>query len=392
MLSKLPDYIIKIIETLESNNFEAYCVGGAVRDILIGIAPFDFDIATNAPTDAVMRLFERHIPTGIKHGTVTVIVDNNAVEITTYRIESEYTDSRHPDKIHYASTITEDLSRRDFTINAIALNKSIVDPFNGQADINLKTIRAVGNPNTRMCEDALRILRAFRFSSQLDFEIEKNTLESCVSNARLLNKISRERIYSELKKMLTGKKPHIISTLINNNILSFLGLYPSHIPKTIDSLDNILPLRLAVLCYYCAIHSETLLKNLHADTKTINKTSVFEHFLYNAPPESPVEFKKVFYCLCEDEWHSLLNARRLLFNEDNFFLDYYTTKIISEKQPYKISMLNISGNDLKKIGFKGRQLGKELERILDFCCRFPNKNEKEQLEKLAVDDFKQSLY
>lgn len=209
---KIPHELKKMNELFEKAGFEAYLVGGAVRDMILQKEETDWDLATNATPEQVMSIFHRVIPTGIAHGTVTVLFMNRQIEVTTYRTESDYSDGRHPDKVEYSKNIDEDLSRRDFTMNAIAANLAtgcIKDPFDGCTDIKNKIIRTVGNAIDRFTEDGLRPVRAIRFSAQLGFEIEKNTLEA-ISNPSVMQKtsgISIERFRDELIKMLKADKP-----------------------------------------------------------------------------------------------------------------------------------------------------------------------------------------
>ncbi|MBQ4122015.1 MAG: hypothetical protein IJD35_08370, partial [Clostridia bacterium] len=205
----LSDGAKTLLEQLNQNGYEAFVVGGCVRDMLMGITPHDYDITTSATPDEVKRVFENYhvIETGLKHGTVTVMVNGEPVEITTYRIESTYSDSRHPDGVMFTRSLTEDLARRDFTVNAIAYNPTvgIVDPFDGQQDIQKKILRCVGIPHERFSEDALRILRLLRFASVLGFEIEAETADAAFCLKKKLVHVSAERIQVELCKLLCGK-------------------------------------------------------------------------------------------------------------------------------------------------------------------------------------------
>lgn len=209
---KIPEKLVKVSKFFSDNGFKSYLVGGAVRDMLMGKACHDYDIATNATPAQVMKIFRNVIPTGIAHGTVTIHIFGLELETTTFRTEAEYTDGRHPDNVKYAQTIEEDLSRRDFTMNAIAAELStgkITDPFNGQSDIKSRIIRTVGNPLERFSEDGLRPVRAIRFAGQLGFEIEKKTFDA-ISNEEILKKvegISTERFRDEFCKILASEKP-----------------------------------------------------------------------------------------------------------------------------------------------------------------------------------------
>lgn len=209
---KIPDILKKMNEIFVQHGYKAYLVGGAVRDMLMGKEPHDWDVTTDATPEQVMSIFRKVIPTGIAHGTVTVHFMKNEIEVTTFRTESDYSDGRHPDKVEYTGNIEEDLSRRDFTINAIASylgDGTITDPFHGRDDIKRKVIRTVGNPLERFSEDGLRPVRAVRFSAQLGFEIERETLKA-ISEPEILKKtsgISLERFRDELLKLMKSEKP-----------------------------------------------------------------------------------------------------------------------------------------------------------------------------------------
>ncbi|MGB6407913.1 MAG: CCA tRNA nucleotidyltransferase [Planococcus donghaensis] len=197
---------IKVIHTLKAAGFEAYIVGGAVRDLLLGKAPHDIDVATSALPQQVKALFARTVDTGIDHGTVLVLLDGEGIEVTTFRTESSYSDNRRPDSVEFVLSLEEDLRRRDFTINAMAMTEDldIIDPFGGKEDLKNKVIRAVGDPDERFEEDALRMLRAIRFSGQLDFIIDMKTLLSIRRHARLIRFIAVERLKSEIDKIFVN--------------------------------------------------------------------------------------------------------------------------------------------------------------------------------------------
>ena len=192
---KLPEYILEIIQKINDIGYEAYVVGGCVRDYLLDRPIHDYDICTSAKPEVILNLFDRSVGTGLKHGTVTVL-SNSPVEITTFRLESEYKDHRHPDSVKYVSTIEEDLSRRDFTVNAMAYHPSrgLIDPYGGQFDLKAKVIRCVGNPDRRFNEDALRMLRAYRFCAKLGFSMDETVKKSIDTNASLIQYVSIERI------------------------------------------------------------------------------------------------------------------------------------------------------------------------------------------------------
>lgn len=209
----LPEAVKYIINKLESNGYEAYAVGGCVRDSILNRNPDDWDITTSAKPEVTKMLFEKTFDTGIEHGTITVLIDNVGYEVTTYRIDGEYLDSRHPNDVEFTTSLKDDLLRRDFTINAMAYShqKGLVDEFQGVEDLGDKIIRCVGNPYDRFSEDALRILRAIRFSAQLGFEIEEKTAEAIKALAPTLSCISAERIQVEIIKLLVSDNPDYIN-------------------------------------------------------------------------------------------------------------------------------------------------------------------------------------
>ena len=216
----IPDSVKLIIDVLEKNGYEAFAVGGCVRDTILNRKPQDWDITTSALPNQVKELFNRTIDTGIEHGTVTVMMKRVGYEVTTYRIDGEYNDSRHPDSVEFTVNLIEDLKRRDFTINAMAYNPNVglVDAFGGIDDIKHKVIRCVGLAEERFTEDALRILRAVRFSAQLGFDIEEDTMLAIKKLASTLEKISAERIHVELEKLILSSHPDKLITAYNAGI------------------------------------------------------------------------------------------------------------------------------------------------------------------------------
>ena len=222
----IPQHAATVLERLEHYGFEAYVVGGCVRDSLMGRTPKDWDVCTNALPEDVLRVFRKFhvIKTGLKHGTVTVMVNRQPVEVTTFRIDGAYTDNRHPDAVSFVSRVEEDLARRDFTINAMAYSpaRGLVDAFGGREDLAARTIRCVGEPDARFNEDGLRILRALRFAARYDFNIETETAHAVRRNRHLLANVSAERIFTELKGILTGEGalsmllgfPEVFATII----------------------------------------------------------------------------------------------------------------------------------------------------------------------------------
>lgn len=223
------------LNRLRGAGWAAFPVGGCVRDLLLGREAGDVDICTSARPEAVLALFENAVPTGLAHGTVTIPTDTGNVEITTFRREGGYSDARHPDSVTFDAGLEEDLSRRDFTVNAMALapDDSIIDLFGGREDLTHKLIRCVGEPDRRFSEDALRMLRGVRFCAQLDFTMEKNTAEALYRNAHLVRFVSKERIRTEMEKTLLSDRPEQIGTMVESGCLAHLYAFPRGLAWTV---------------------------------------------------------------------------------------------------------------------------------------------------------------
>jgi len=264
----IPNKVQYILNTLHEHGHQAFIVGGCVRDCILGRKPGDWDITTDAVPYEVKQLFSKTIDTGIKHGTVTVIIDDSSYEVTTYRIDGEYLDFRKPESVSFTSSLEEDLSRRDFTINAIAYSPlaGIVDPFSGISDIKAKSIRTVGSPDKRFSEDALRMLRAVRFSAQLGFSITGNTLEAIGNNHRLIENISTERIRDELTKILLSDNPLCFSLLNDTNLIQYI--LPEFEPCFVTNQNN------PYHAYNVAIHTLHSAANIEKD-KVLRWTMLF---------------------------------------------------------------------------------------------------------------------
>ena len=397
---KMPDDVKVIIEKLTENGYEAYAVGGCVRDSIIRRVPGDWDITTSALPLEVKALFKRTIDTGIQHGTVTVMMGHNGYEVTTYRLDGEYEDSRHPKNVEFTQNLREDLKRRDFTINAMAYNDElgIVDMFGGMQDLENGIIRCVGNAEERFTEDALRILRAVRFSAQLGFEIEENTCKAINKLAPTLEKISRERIHTELGKLLLSEHPDYINKAWELEITKIvLKEYDKADNKeTIGSFLKVLPKKIsykyaALLMHLEAPEATKVLKELKLDNDTINKVGTLVKYHLMELPESEVfvrkalsivgldafrdilEFEKIFYTVYHltDKLQSLLHTKEVL------------DKVLERGDCYCIKDLAINGQDLIAAGVKpGKEMGDILKGCLAVVIETPEFNTKEKLFSL----------
>ena len=268
---------INVLEKFNEAGYEAYFVGGCVRDYLLNDEFSDIDITTNALPEEVKQIFRKSIDTGIQHGTVTILVNGDSFEVTTFRTEDDYIDHRTPEKVEFVSDLKEDLDRRDFTINAMALdsNGKLYDYHCGERDLRNKVIKTVNNPNERFFEDALRMLRAFRFSSKLGFEIEENTLKAIKNNAELIKFVSIERIVNEFRKLLTGRgNKRSLELLLDsklNNYIPFLD----EISKIIDFSNYTFCQSLYILSKINDISFEKL-KELKLSNKEIKQIKIYE--------------------------------------------------------------------------------------------------------------------
>ena len=386
---KYPEYVAKIISRFEANGESAFIVGGSLRDMLLGIEPHDYDVATSALPQKTLELFsdKRVIETGIKHGTVTVIWDGAPVEITTFRVDGGYTDSRHPDSVSFTSDITADLSRRDFTVNAMAYNQSVglVDAFGGREDIKNGLIRAVGEPSRRFGEDALRIMRAFRFAAQLGFEIEEKTLVGARECAEGLVNIARERIASELLRLITSLYPkRSLELMRDNGILPYLfGDYePSE--RVIGGIEDMTRSEAARLGFVLSEAKTQTAKEIISSLRLSNKL---------ATGALAVARGAVFKVTNAED------ARRLIANTGVYAEDAARASEIlgvsprgaveitarQKNTPCSVRDLQINGKDLAALGFSGKSIGETLNALLERVIITPEINQKEALLDIAKE-------
>lgn len=382
---KIPQYVEDIISVFNKEGYEAYVVGGAVRDTLLNVNPTDYDVTTNCPPERIIELFDKTIPTGIKHGTVTVIINSVPTEVTTYRIDGDYTDSRSPDSVEFTDDLSLDLSRRDFTINAMAYSheKGLIDLFGGINDIENKTIRTVGKPEKRFSEDALRILRAIRFACQLNFNIEKNTLNSAIKLSDTLSKISKERIYNELSRALLGSCGDMLQYFINCGGFRFLDINSANSLSTLYKL----PKNSAVRFYMFLKQTDADFEKTAAELKFSNNLHANIAALLELESEKIIDnkiaIKKLLGKFSLTNLTQFLECASLLNNRDYSTILSTINEILNSGEPYKISMLKINGSDLLKLGFKGKIVGLILEDLLNQCIINPSLNDKDILTDIT---------
>ncbi len=429
----LPQDVRFILNTLNEKGHKAYAVGGCVRDMMLEKTPNDWDVTTSAVPEEIMEAFPKTVPTGLRHGTVTVLCGQNSYEVTTFRIDGGYADHRRPDAVTFTADICEDLARRDFTVNAMAYHptEGVVDPFGGREDLAKKILRAVGEPWRRFDEDALRILRAFRFSAQLDFAIEEKTLAAAGELSPSLSAVSAERIRDELLKILLSNNPDILTLMQEKGVLSrilpeFSALWGveqntiyhihdvfHHTIKVIESTPKNPALRLSALLHDTGkptskttdekgvdhFHghdqksveiAEDVLLRLRFDNKTIATVChlIEHHDLRMAA--TPKSVRKAMSRVGKEEFFNLLDLMRADAKGQNPAmlkerLEHYTKvetiaqKILEQKDALSVADLAIGGKALITLGLSGKSIGKALDFALDFVLENPMKNQTETL-------------
>lgn len=382
----LPKKIEYVLDILISNGHSAYIVGGCVRDLLCGKEPHDYDITTSATPNETQSLFKKTIATGIKHGTITVIIDGEQIEVTTFRTESTYNDNRHPESVNFVRNVSDDLSRRDFTVNAMCYNnrEGLIDLFGGQEDIKNKTLKAVGDAKTRFCEDALRILRLFRFAATLEFTIEKNTFDAAIECAQLLKNISAERIFTELKKAACGNNVSVISPLLDTNALLDFSLENTDL-TVLQKLQNKEDLRVFALLYLTSTNLQNTLNTLKCSNAFKDYCTKLSHLIKNEIKADKTSIKKA---LCITDYEIVCDYFEYLKSILNLDITSHKSllkEIINSNEPYKISHLDITGNDIISLGFGGKQVGEKLEFLLNEVIKNPALNTREKLLDLICN-------
>lgn len=402
---RMPDQVCRIIHTIQKAGFEAYAVGGCVRDSILNRTPDDWDITTSATPQQVKGLFSRTIDTGIQHGTVTVMLGKEGFEVTTYRIDGEYLDGRHPESVEFAGELVEDLKRRDFTINAMAYNeqRGLVDEFDGIGDIRRKVIRCVGDPQERFCEDALRMMRAIRFSAQLGFAIEENTYAAIKKLAPSIQKVSMERIQVELVKTLLSDHPEYVqlyqSTGLFQDVLPaadmiLSGKYAKHAQIMLRHTERTPVFRYAALFHDAGYEqAKEALKALKLDNYTIDTVSALirdtkdtieenEPAVREAIHRYGKEMMPLIFChekAMLDTGEELVGIPMTAKRKHIATIERMYHDIISRGDCISVRDLDITGNDLMEYGLQGPQIGKTLNNLLHIVIENPKLNDKATL-------------
>lgn len=436
----LPEKVNMIIHTLQEHGFEAYAVGGCVRDSILGRNPDDWDITTSATPLETKALFARTFDTGIEHGTITVLMDKDAFEVTTYRLDGKYEDNRHPSEVTFTRSLREDLLRRDFTINAMAYNdtEGLVDIFGGLDDLREKTIRCVGDARERFGEDALRILRAVRFAAQLGFKIEEETRNGITELAPTLANISAERIQVELIKMLVSPNPGMLKTAYKLGITKVIlpefdammvtnqenphhkYSVGEHTIKAVEAIRADKTLRLAMLFHdigkpimkkmdekgvaHFKMHdikgaemTKQILRRLKFDNDTMNKVvKLVQYHDYRMPAE-PRTVRRAMNKIGEDIFPYYLEVRMADILAQSEYMQKEKIQnirdvreryeeILERKECVSLKTLAVSGSDLIASGMKpGKEIGEVLNKLLEHVIEHPEANEKQTLLKLKEE-------
>jgi tRNA nucleotidyltransferase (CCA-adding enzyme) len=402
MYIEIPEKVKQILNTLEEAGFPAYVVGGCVRDSVLGRKPKDWDITTKALPQDVKKLFRRTIDTGIEHGTVTIMLGKEGYEVTTYRIDGAYEDSRRPKEVTFTEDLKEDLRRRDFTINAMAYNpkEGLVDVFEGIMDSKKKVIRAVGDPRERFGEDALRMMRALRFSAQLGYRIEKETEQAIFEMATDLSKISAERIQMELIKLLESSHPETIKEgyllgitkviLPEFDELIYAGEQGAQVIKAMKVVPSDKVYRLAILFGEMGEEkANEICRRLKMDNATRKMVAkIVKYQDYELDVDS-ISIRKAIFEVGEDVYPYLYHVQRarimtgLQRDRDWAKLEQSKIKyedIIKRGDCLSLQKLKIDGKDLIELGLKpGKEIGKTLYALLDMVLEDQDLNTRERL-------------
>lgn len=412
---KAPEQVKTALRLLQENGFESYAVGGCVRDSLLGNTPDDWDITTSARPQETEAVFQNYrlIETGLQHGTVTVILDGMPLEITTFRVDGDYLDARHPESVTFTRSLRDDLARRDFTVNTLCWNETdgVVDLFGGTADLQNRLLRAVGEPDKRFQEDALRILRGIRFASVLGFTLEEATADSILRNRQLLSAVAKERIRVEFSKLLCGQNAaqvlerfHEVVEVFIPELRPLVGC-PQNTKyhcfdvfhHTLAALENIPPLEIPRLCMFfhdfgkpvcrrtdadgtdhfkgheqkSAEIVEPILRRLRYDNHTVKTVTERIRIHDTKSAVTKVRAKKLLSEIGEENYRALMDIKRAdcrgkadphAIDEKLQKMDALLTEILENGECYALKQLAVNGNDLKAIGIAD---GKSIHDVLD---------------------------
>ncbi len=400
---QVPEAARRIIEQLNTSGFEAYVVGGCVRDSLLGRQPEDWDITTSAKPEQVKEIFNRTVDTGIQHGTVTVLIDHEGYEVTTYRIDGEYEDGRHPKSVEFTGNLLEDLKRRDFTINAMAYSdrEGLVDAFDGVKDLECRVIRCVGNPIDRFTEDALRILRAIRFSAQLDFNMEAETRAAISVIAPNMAKVSKERIQVELTKLLLSDHPGRLKDVYENGIGPYIskhfeaaGRQPFE-PERFTELPPVKHMRWSgFLRLEEPEDAVRILKELKLDNDTIFQTKTLVSLWKTEISAHKPAIRQIMSTLSPELFKDLLWFQKVFcppsYKNRLEMVELYSEEILKAGDCIRLKDMAVTGRELIDAGMKpGPEMGTVLNRLFQLVLENPECNNREYLMKSSEQFIKE---
>ena len=391
-----PKYILEVLARLEARGHAAYLVGGCVRDLLLGRKPDDWDITTSALPEEIMAAFPRTRPTGLQHGTVTVLTRGQSVEVTTFRADGDYLDHRRPASVRFLPDISGDLARRDFTINAMALSRTgqLMDLFGGQNDLQNRVIRCVGKPDERFSEDALRMLRAFRFSAQLGFEIESETLASIRKQAPLSETLARERVSVELEKTLLSPAPETVADMLAAGLLSGLAYACGACRSDFVCLKNSPKKRRERWSALTALllkkgmlqDGAAFLSGLRLDSATVRSAARGAELAQSPPPECKTAWKQLLMENGADVAVCCAAALDALYSTGH---TRALGRVLKSGEPWQLSELALSGGELAALGLRGPEIGKMQRVLLAHIVEHPQDNEKSVLLALARESVRE---
>ena len=400
MKINIPSNVEWILNTLRAHGYEAFAVGGCVRDTMLGRTPGDWDITTSARPEQVKAVFRHTVDTGLQHGTVTVLKDHTGYEVTTYRIDGEYEDGRHPKSVEFTAELREDLRRRDFTINAMAYSHEtgVVDLFGGMEDLKQGVIRCVGNPVDRFTEDALRILRAIRFSAQLGFEIEQGTRDALALIAPNLKNVSKERIMTELTKLLLSSHPERMRLVFETGMSPYIAeLFDEAVTdweqaeEFLRAAGELLPETKAVrwaafLKELAPKEAARIMTALKSDNDTRDRVRTLTDWFDRPISPEPAGVRRAMSAMTDEEFDDLLRLREVAWtvrhsrSGDPRVLAALRDEIRARGDCIRLKDLAVTGRDLIEAGIRpGKQIGQILGDLFACVLEEPEKNRKETL-------------
>lgn len=384
--------IAEILSVFDRASMETWLVGGCVRDGLLGRTPKDFDFTTAATPEQVQALFPDTAPTGLRFGTVTVFCQNEQAEVTTFRTEAGTRDARHPARVVFGVSLRDDLARRDFTVNAMAWHpvRGLFDPFGGESDLRAGLIRAVGEPRLRFAEDALRILRAYRFAARLGFAIEPRTRAAAIDAMPRMNALSGERIREEWEKLLCSSFPTMAFLPELAGVWQAIGLPVVLVspPKRLAELSPRPAARWAAFVYLSKIDAQKLFRRLHMANRLADEICMLVSVLSDRLPDDALDLKKRLGQMAPPLFEEGLHMRALLTGEDTRSACECLKGILRRREPYRLEQLALRGGELAAMGWTGVACGHAQRVLLAYVLQYPEKNTPDALQTYLFQHIK----